>query len=121
MTTTRTHFAFRIDLWDSNGENIIEHLAGVEDFPLAMKTYRAACERWPGAGGRAGDRGQPADADRGVDRQGPPVGRGADAARKGARRAVRSRSTASDRGEVAIEAAEHLKRKHPHSEVVVKA
>jgi hypothetical protein len=26
-----------------------------------------------------------------------------------------------DRGEVAIEAAEHLKRKHPHSEVVVKA
>jgi hypothetical protein len=24
-------------------------LAGVEDFPLAKKTYRAACERLPGA------------------------------------------------------------------------
>ena len=47
--TTRTHFAFRIDLWTDDGENIIEHLAGAEDFNLAMATYRAACERWPKA------------------------------------------------------------------------
>src|SRR5262249_55656706 len=26
MTTTLTHFAYRIDMWDANGENIFEHL-----------------------------------------------------------------------------------------------
>jgi len=41
--TTRTHFTFRIDLW-----TFVEHLAGVEDYQLALATYRAACERWPG-------------------------------------------------------------------------
>jgi hypothetical protein len=46
--TTRRAFAHRIDLWDSSGENI-EHSAEIEDFELAMATYRAACERWPGA------------------------------------------------------------------------
>ena len=46
--TTRTHFAFRIDLWTSDGTSIVEHLAGVEDFQLALATYRAAVERWPG-------------------------------------------------------------------------
>jgi len=25
MTTTLTHFAYRIDMWDANGENIVEH------------------------------------------------------------------------------------------------
>ena len=45
----RTHFEFRIDVWDDDGENIIEHLAGVEDFIVALATYRAACERWPNA------------------------------------------------------------------------
>ena len=47
--TTRRDFAHRIDLWDASGENILEHLAEVEDFELAMATFRAACERWPGA------------------------------------------------------------------------
>jgi hypothetical protein len=28
---TRPHFTLRIDRWDDDGENIIEHLAGVED------------------------------------------------------------------------------------------
>ena len=28
----RTHFAFRVDIWTDDGENIIEHVAGVEDF-----------------------------------------------------------------------------------------
>lgn len=45
----RTHFLYRVDMWTINGEHVIEHLAGVEDFQLAMATYRAACTRWPGA------------------------------------------------------------------------
>jgi hypothetical protein len=45
----RTHFAYRIDLWDADGENVIEHLAGVEDAQVAMATYVAACQRWPRA------------------------------------------------------------------------
>ena len=49
MTTTfRTHFAFRVDTWTPNGESIVEHVAGVEDYQVALATYRAACERWPG-------------------------------------------------------------------------
>jgi hypothetical protein len=45
----RTHFAHRVDAWDDEGSNVIEHLAGVEDFEVAMATYRAACQRWPNA------------------------------------------------------------------------
>jgi hypothetical protein len=30
--TTRTHFSFRIDVWATNGESIVEHVAGVEDY-----------------------------------------------------------------------------------------
>jgi len=65
MSTTRTHFTFRVDTWTPGGESIVEHVAGVEDYEVALATYRAACERWPGtpnhlAAGRASDRGQPA-------------------------------------------------------------
>ena len=45
----RSHFAYRIDMWDADGENIIERLAGIEDLQFAMATYQAACKRWPGA------------------------------------------------------------------------
>ena len=45
----RKRFSHRIDMWDEDGENVLEHLAGVEDFDLAMATYRAAYLRWPGA------------------------------------------------------------------------
>src|SRR5215813_70313 len=49
MTTTfRTHFTFRFDTWTPDGESIVEHVAGVEDYQVALATYRAACERWPG-------------------------------------------------------------------------
>jgi hypothetical protein len=48
MTTTKHHFAFRIDIWTADGESILEHVAGVEDYQVALVTYRAACERWPG-------------------------------------------------------------------------
>jgi hypothetical protein len=46
--STRIHFLYRIDMWSRDGGRVIEHLAGVEDFQVAMATYRAACERWPG-------------------------------------------------------------------------
>jgi hypothetical protein len=36
-------------MWTIDGEKVIEQLAGIEDFRVAMATYRAACERWPGA------------------------------------------------------------------------
>jgi hypothetical protein len=36
-------------MWDDAGENIIEHLAGVDDFEVAEATYRAAVRRWPKA------------------------------------------------------------------------
>ena len=48
MTTLRTHFTFRVDTWTANGESIVEHVASVEDYQVALATYRAACERWPG-------------------------------------------------------------------------
>jgi hypothetical protein len=35
----RSHFAYRIDAWDADGENVIEHLAGVEDLQVAKATY----------------------------------------------------------------------------------
>jgi hypothetical protein len=27
---TKTHFAFRVDIWDDTGDSIVEHVAGVE-------------------------------------------------------------------------------------------
>ena len=42
--TRRTHFTFRIDLWTADGDSIVEHVAGVEDYQVAHATY----ERWPG-------------------------------------------------------------------------
>src|SRR6516225_877686 len=70
MTTTRTHFTFRVDTWTPEGESIVEHVAGVEDYQVALATFLAACQRWPGTPITlrlrcASDRGQPAPA-RGV-------------------------------------------------------
>jgi len=45
---TRTHFTFRVDTWTADGESIVEHVADVEDYQVALATYHAACERWPG-------------------------------------------------------------------------
>jgi hypothetical protein len=33
----------------ANGENIIEHVAGIDDFEVAMGDYRVALTRWPNA------------------------------------------------------------------------
>ena len=32
---TKTHFSFRVDTWTPDGENIVEHVAGVEDYEVA--------------------------------------------------------------------------------------
>jgi hypothetical protein len=48
VTKTRTHFTFRVDTWSPDGESIVEHVAGVEDYQVALATYHAVCERWPG-------------------------------------------------------------------------
>ena len=45
---TRTHFTFRIDTWTADGESILEHVAGVQDLQVALATYLAATQRWPG-------------------------------------------------------------------------
>ena len=39
-----------IDRWDdATGENLIEEIASVGDFLVALQTYLAAVRRWPGA------------------------------------------------------------------------
>ena len=48
MSTMRTEFTFRVDTWTPDGESIVEHVAGIEDCQVALVTYRAACQRWPG-------------------------------------------------------------------------
>jgi hypothetical protein len=35
---TKTHFAFRVDIWDETGTSIVEHVAGVDDFEVADAT-----------------------------------------------------------------------------------
>jgi hypothetical protein len=44
----RIHFAHRIDIWDKDGGEILEHVAGVEDSAVARAAYEAALKRWPG-------------------------------------------------------------------------
>jgi hypothetical protein len=46
---TRVYFTYRIEKWDDAGQNVIEHLAGVDNFEVAEATYRAAVKRWPKA------------------------------------------------------------------------
>jgi hypothetical protein len=46
-TMTQNDFAFRIDRWTDDGKDIAEHLAGADDFQVAMATYHAARKRWP--------------------------------------------------------------------------
>jgi hypothetical protein len=38
MTTMRAHFAFRVDTWTPDDESIVEHVAGVEDYQVALAT-----------------------------------------------------------------------------------
>jgi len=45
---TADHFTFRVDTWTPDGESIVEHVAGVEDYQVVLVTFRAACQCWPG-------------------------------------------------------------------------
>jgi hypothetical protein len=36
---TKTHFSFRVDIWDDAGDSIVEHVAGADDFEVAEATY----------------------------------------------------------------------------------
>jgi len=65
MSTTRTQFTFRVDTWTPDGESIVEHVAGIEDYQVALVTYLAACQllaRHHITAGCASDRGQSAPA-----------------------------------------------------------
>ena len=31
----KTHFTFRIEIWDDTGDSIVEHVAGIDDFEVA--------------------------------------------------------------------------------------
>jgi hypothetical protein len=35
------------DTWTPDGESIVGQVALVEDYKVALATFRAACERWP--------------------------------------------------------------------------
>ena len=39
MAITRTHFAYRIDLWTDDEKEVVEHLADVDDLTVALATY----------------------------------------------------------------------------------
>jgi hypothetical protein len=44
---TKTYFAFRIDVWDSSGDGITEHLAGLDDYAMAVAAYWVAIQSRP--------------------------------------------------------------------------
>jgi hypothetical protein len=44
---TKTHFAFRIDVWDGATDNLVEHLAGLDNYAMAVAAYSAAVESRP--------------------------------------------------------------------------
>jgi hypothetical protein len=48
MTVTKTHFAYRIDRWDANGNSIMEHVAGCDDLTVAVAAHDADVRRWAG-------------------------------------------------------------------------
>jgi hypothetical protein len=50
----KRHFAFCIDIWDDAGRNIVEHVAGVDDFEVTEAIYRAAVARSVSSGSSTG-------------------------------------------------------------------
>ncbi len=47
IMNSRANFAHRIDMWNDDGETIVDQLAGIDDCELAMAAYQFAVERWP--------------------------------------------------------------------------
>jgi hypothetical protein len=59
MTTLRTHFTFRVDTWTPDGESIVEHVAGIEDYQVALvieDSRRLRVASWSDKGSRSGGR-----------------------------------------------------------------
>ena len=48
MTITKTHFTYRIDLWDADGDSVMEQVADVDDLTVAKATYEGARKQRPG-------------------------------------------------------------------------
>jgi hypothetical protein len=44
---TKTHFAFRVDVWDARGDTIVGHIAGLDDYAMAVAAYWVAVENRP--------------------------------------------------------------------------
>jgi hypothetical protein len=43
-------YTHTIERWDdATGENLIERIAGVSDYLIALEIYKAAVKRWPTA------------------------------------------------------------------------
>ena len=49
MTIKKTHFTYRIDRWDTDGNSALEHVADINDLTVARAIYEAACKQWPDA------------------------------------------------------------------------
>jgi hypothetical protein len=47
MSKTKTYFSYRIDIWDMAGDNVVDHLAGLDDYLMAVAAYRAVAENRP--------------------------------------------------------------------------
>jgi hypothetical protein len=43
----KTHFNFRLHVWDAAGNSIIEQLAALDDHAMAVAAYEAAVEAQP--------------------------------------------------------------------------
>jgi hypothetical protein len=41
----KSTFRYRIDRWDAAGDNVLEHVAGLEDLAVAQAAYDRACRR----------------------------------------------------------------------------
>jgi hypothetical protein len=58
----RTHFTFRVDTWTPDGEASWSTSPASRTYQVALATFLATCQRWPGTpvtteAGGAGDRG----------------------------------------------------------------
>jgi hypothetical protein len=45
----KRRFAFTIDIWDDVSDDVIKHVASVENFERACVIYEETIKRWPAA------------------------------------------------------------------------
>jgi hypothetical protein len=39
---TKTHFQFRLQVWDANGDNVLENVIGTDDFAVAQSFWSSS-------------------------------------------------------------------------------